>query len=188
MIQQESFVLFPGTEMAPDSKKEKSKLTKSIPNWILVIFLVISRHCIEQVWRGYYIHDREGLAQLLYILYIQRFDVNVDISHSFILRRSSHARILFHQGPFHKHRLILIPSWISNHMPCKVWGEITYPFQNFNGFAIEVLEWKSNFFTDFTGSVITYPCWYSKLIHVSKMGYRSTWIPDAVRSPTLRWI
>ena len=30
------------------------------------------------------------------------------------------------------------PAWISNHMPSKVWDEITYPFLNFNGAAVEV--------------------------------------------------
>ena len=33
------------------------------------------------------------------------------------------------QGPFYKHGLTLIPAWISNHMPCKVGDEITYPSQ-----------------------------------------------------------
>ena len=28
--------------------------------------------------------------------------------------------------------------WISNHMPSKVWDEITYPFLNFNGCTVEV--------------------------------------------------
>ena len=28
--------------------------------------------------------------------------------------------------------------WISNHMPSKVWDEITYPFLNFNGATVEV--------------------------------------------------
>ena len=32
----------------------------------------------------------------------------------------------------------LIPAWISNHMPSKVWDEITYPFLNFNGATVEV--------------------------------------------------
>ena len=32
----------------------------------------------------------------------------------------------------------LIPAWISNYMPGKVWGEITYPFLNFNGATVEV--------------------------------------------------
>ena len=34
---------------------------------------------------------------------------------------------------FYWYGLTLISSWISNHMPVKVWDEITYPFQNFNG-------------------------------------------------------
>ena len=31
-----------------------------------------------------------------------------------------------------------IPALISNNMPSKVWGEITYPFLNFNGATVEV--------------------------------------------------
>ena len=46
------------------------------------------------------------------------------------------------QGPL----LTLIPAWISNHLPGKVWYEITYPFQNFNGCTVEVSEWISNSF------------------------------------------
>ena len=34
--------------------------------------------------------------------------------------------------------LTLIPAWISNHMPSKLQGEITYPFLNFNGCTVEV--------------------------------------------------
>ena len=41
-------------------------------------------------------------------------------------------------GPFYLHGLTLIPAWISNHMPSKVWDEITYPFLNFNGATVEV--------------------------------------------------
>ena len=39
-------------------------------------------------------------------------------------------------GPWYQHGLTLIPAWISNHKPSKVWGEITYPFPNFNGCTI----------------------------------------------------
>ena len=42
---------------------------------------------------------------------------------------------LFHQnslGPFYWHGFTLIPAWISNHTPSKMWDEITYPFPNFN--------------------------------------------------------
>ena len=42
---------------------------------------------------------------------------------------------LYHQGPL---LLTLIPAWIINHMPSKVWDEITYPFLNFNGATVEV--------------------------------------------------
>ena len=42
------------------------------------------------------------------------------------------------RGLFYLHGLTLIPAWISNHAPCKVWDEITYPFLNFNGCTVEV--------------------------------------------------
>ena len=41
-------------------------------------------------------------------------------------------------GPFYYHGLTLIPTWISNHMPSKVWDEITYPFLNFKSCTVEV--------------------------------------------------
>ena len=45
---------------------------------------------------------------------------------------------------------------ISNHMSCKVWDEITYQFSNFNGCAVEILEWISNFTPYFIIDIITY--------------------------------
>ena len=48
-------------------------------------------------------------------------------------------------APYYLHVLTLIPAWISNHTPSKVWDEITYPFLNFNGCTVEVQEWISNF-------------------------------------------
>ena len=42
--------------------------------------------------------------------------------------------------PFYLHGLTLIPTWISNHIPSKVWDEITYPFPNFNDSTVEVWE------------------------------------------------
>ena len=42
-----------------------------------------------------------------------------------------------------------------------MWGEITYPFPNFNSAAVRVWEWISSFTPHFTGRVITYPCWVS---------------------------
>ena len=51
------------------------------------------------------------------------------------------------------------PTWLSNHMPGKVWGEITYPFPNFNGCTFEVREWISNFIPHFSMGVIIYSYW-----------------------------
>ena len=39
---------------------------------------------------------------------------------------------------FYKHGLTLIPAWISKYIHYTMWGEITYPFLNFNGATIEV--------------------------------------------------
>ena len=36
------------------------------------------------------------------------------------------------RGPIKKHGLTLIPSWISNHVPSKMWDETTYLFPNLN--------------------------------------------------------
>ena len=32
----------------------------------------------------------------------------------------------------------LTPTWVNNHIPSKVWDEITYPFPNLNGCTVEV--------------------------------------------------
>ena len=53
----------------------------------------------------------------------------------------------------------IIPARISNYIHFKMWGEIAYPFPNFNGCTVEVWEWKSNFIPNFIRFVITYPCW-----------------------------
>ena len=49
------------------------------------------------------------------------------------------------RGPFHWQRSTLIPAWISNHMPIKMWDEIIYPCQNFHSFTIDVWELTSDF-------------------------------------------
>ena len=59
------------------------------------------------------------------------------------------------RGPFYEQGLIWIPSWISNYIHDKVWGEITYPFSNFNSCLAEVWKWISDFIPHFTGNVIT---------------------------------
>ena len=44
-----------------------------------------------------------------------------------IVRRSKTAEV-----PFTNMDGILIHTWITNHMPSKVWDEIIYPYENFN--------------------------------------------------------
>ena len=63
--------------------------------------------------------------------------------------------------------LTLIPAWKSNHMPSKVWDEITYSCLHLNGCIIGVGEWISNFIPNIIIGASTYPCW-DKLNHVSK--------------------
>ena len=65
---------------------------------------------------------------------------------------SSQEQILS-RGPFYW--ITLIPAWISNHMPTKVWGEITYPFPNFNGATVEVWKWICIFIPHFIMDMIT---------------------------------
>ena len=57
----------------------------------------------------------------------------------------------------------LIPAWICNHKPIKVWDEITHPFPNFNSCTVEVREWICNCIPYFIMDVISYPsCDYVK--------------------------
>ena len=61
----------------------------------------------------------------------------------------------FHsRGPFVITWINLIPAWITNHMPHKVWGGITYSFPNFNSLTVKVWEWISNFNPHFKRSQI----------------------------------
>ena len=55
-------------------------------------------------------------------------------------KKDTHLEWLFHKqrrfrisGALLLKWITLSPAWISNHMPNKMWGEITYPFTNFNG-------------------------------------------------------
>ena len=42
------------------------------------------------------------------------------------------------RAPFYQYDLTLIPACMSNFIHYDVWDEITYPFQNSNGTAIEL--------------------------------------------------
>ena len=40
-------------------------------------------------------------------------------------------------GLFYLHALTVIPAWVSNHIQCKMWDEITYPLPCVNGTTVE---------------------------------------------------
>ena len=42
------------------------------------------------------------------------------------------------QGLFYKHGLTLITAWRSDYNHYEIWDEITYPFANIKGAAVEV--------------------------------------------------
>ena len=81
-----------------------------------------------------------------------------EVTHQSDWQLSSGQGLYYDLGP-------LLLTWFNfNHNmdkilhPLKAWGEITYPFLNFNGCTVEVYEWISNFIPYFIMDVITYPC------------------------------
>ena len=76
-------------------------------------------------------------------------------------------------GPLLLTWIVLIPAWKTNYVRYTVWDEITSPFPNFNGTAVEVCEWISSFIPHFNVHVIAYPCSGLKLNHVSE---RDPWV------------
>ena len=81
------------------------------------------------------------------------------------------SRKLDAMGLLNSHGWTWIPAWISNHTPNGLWGEIGYPFPNFNGETIEFWEWISNSILHFILDVFAYPFREFKLIHVNKRGH-----------------
>ena len=84
-----------------------------------------------------------------YISYWSEYDFIITVTLYYL--RSAKSFIAW--GAFYQHGLTLIPVWISNHMPSKVWNEITDPFLHF---TVDI--WISNWIIHFVMDVITYPC------------------------------
>ena len=63
------------------------------------------------------------------------------------------------QGPLSLTWFKWIPRMVSNYIHYKVQDEITYSFQNSIGETVEVWKWINYFISQFTGHVITRPCW-----------------------------
>ena len=85
---------------------------------------------------------------------------------TFILKQT----LLLLRVPYYYHGLILIPAWIDNNFHNKVWGEITYPFTNFNSANASLgSNFISLYWADDCLSMLG-----SKLIHVNKRDPRQS--------------
>ena len=81
----------------------------------------------------------------------------------------SHNFLEISWGLLYQHEFTLIPAWISNNIYYKSWGEITYPFANFNSATAEVLEWINNFIEHWFSWTFDYLSMLElRLIHVGK--------------------
>ena len=101
--------------------------------------------------------DKPALCNIWLLISV---GVCTDSGYSVCVREETDTRIRhwYELGrSFYLHGLTFIPSWMSNHMPSKLWNEITYPFPNFPFHSVEVWEWISKFIPNFIMGVITYP-------------------------------
>ena len=53
------------------------------------------------------------------------------------------------QKLFYRHGLTSIPAGLRNYISSEVWDEINYPFLNYSGSMVEVLEWIATFIPHF---------------------------------------
>ena len=64
--------------------------------------------------------------------------MDANVLTNYKLKGSTRSQLNTQVASFTNMVLNLIPAWISNYMPGKMWDEITYPFLNFNGATVEV--------------------------------------------------
>ena len=101
--------------------------------------------------------------------------VNAWIGELFLSANIHFICILVSRDPFYQNGLFLIPAWISNHMPSKMWDEVTFPIPNFDGCIIEVLELINDFVPYFRMYFLIHAG--INFFHVSKRGINNkcTW-------------
>ena len=104
-------------------------------------------------------HDKDKtISQLSYLYlgnpYTRRDGLYIETGYWFLevtltKNNTSWTYIANPCSPFYKHGLTLILAWINNYILYNMLDEITYPFPNFNGCAIEVWELINNFVPHF---------------------------------------
>ena len=158
-------------------------------------------YCDARTWKQYiYIY--------IYILYIQinrilliRFDVDNSYIYIYIFTHINSIFLIqfdvgkftpiiwhlytmrsdYHQWPLLLTWFNLIPAWISNHMPGKVWGEITYPFIA----QIAPLSFQGSHRTQTQTSEVRWPARFSGHQHVCISNSRETFT-EATKE-NLKW-
>ena len=137
---------------------------------ILVAFGNVGRYTVAFVLGKYYTYCYE-----LLIVRLHTFETWVPMTYCIVMLTLSLGLISISitMNPFCLHGLTLITAWICYPMPSKMWGEITYPFLNFNCVSIEIYDWISNFVPHLIINIATNPSMGSKLNHIGKRGPRS---------------
>ena len=149
------------------SPQERPVIRKAFPwHWIImpawrfnVLYWIFEAHISLKRKTLHKIRIPFGTPFLLYFVTVKPLaDALYDLS-------QKNPQKTLHSSPLCLHPYHLPSPWI-NHMPSKVWNEITYPFTNLNGCIVDVWERVSKFIPHIgcNCSII----WGLKVNHVSK--------------------
>ena len=127
--------------------------------WQIILFVQIMRD-----FRGY-----RGMAMMVNYVQIYFAHVLVKPRHCPDGFAQTQNNIIYLKA-FYEHGLSSIATLKNDSTHYKVWGEITYPFPNLNGAAVEVWEWVSS--PHSLLGVWLLDILRCKLIHASKRGKR----------------
>ena len=108
---------------------------KCPPDWCHVYYYVVFGFQFLLDW------ELLKISVLTWFAHFYSFHGNIAFTHSNHLDVTIKLTISQREdtwGLIYKQGLTFIPAWRSNHMPGKVWDEITYPFLNVNGATVEV--------------------------------------------------
>ena len=148
------------------NRKQGKLLAYLLTQWLSLWRIVckINRWCHLEVnstcWSPVVLLSTMNIAVVLRKYKHKDYSQSLEATHlCFIFRLNASVIPKMSWDHLYSHGLTLIPAWISNYMPSKMWDEITYPFPNFNGATVEVWERKSNLIPHYIIEAITYLCW-----------------------------